>query len=116
MVFNGARSARSERPLRKTVIWVTTEEPQEASGETMYPPAPAVVLRSQYNRLRLLLAIAIVAAFGLTYAVLGLATEETTTVVARQSPAADHFDWNRFLAASVAGAEAGARLDHSGRK
>ena len=116
MVSNGARSARSELPLRKTVIWVTTE-PQDASvGETMYPAAPAVVLRSQYNRLRLLLAIAIVAAFGLTYAVLGLATEETTTVVARQSPAADHFDWNRFLAASVAGAEAGARLDHSGRK
>src|SRR5689334_24093018 len=117
MVVNGARRAESEVPLCKAVIWVTTEEPHDGSlGETMYPPAPAVVLRSHYLRVRALLAIAITVVFGLTYAVFVLATEEKATVAARQSAAADHFDWNRFLAAAVAGKETGARLDHFGRK
>jgi hypothetical protein len=68
---------------------------------------PAVVLRSSYQHLRALLAIAIAIIFGLTIAVVVLATSGNHTTLATPTTAS----------ATVANpsAEIGARLDHSGR-
>jgi hypothetical protein len=67
---------------------------------------PAVVLRSNYQHLRALLAIAIAVILGLTIAVVVLATSNSSTVVSPTTPAA--------IQANPS-AETGAKLDHSGR-
>jgi hypothetical protein len=70
---------------------------------------PAVVLRSSYQHLRALLAVAIAVILGLTIAVVVLATSNSSnrsTVVSATTPAA--------IQANPS-AETGARLDHSGR-
>jgi cytoskeletal protein RodZ len=69
---------------------------------------PAVVLRSNYQHLRALLAIAIAVILALTIAVVVLATRNTTTI----SPAAHR---TATATSSTASAETGAKLDHSGR-
>jgi hypothetical protein len=69
---------------------------------------PAVVLRSNYQHLRALLAIACLAIVGLTIAVVVLATSSSTTV----SPAAH----STPVTSAAPSADAGAKLDHRGLK
>ena len=70
---------------------------------------PAVVLHSNYQRLRALRAVALITIVGLTIAVAVMATSNATT----SNPGAQ-----RTAAPTSANpsAENGARLDHSGRK
>jgi hypothetical protein len=68
---------------------------------------PAVVLRSNYQHLRALLAIAALAIVGLTVAVVVLATNNTTTI----SPPAHH---TAPATSAPASPQAGAKLDHRG--
>jgi hypothetical protein len=77
-------------------------------------PQPGVVLRAQYERVRTLLVIALVAAVGLTYAVVVLATTRKTTLLQRHTRPLGYFDLNRRFADAAAAAELGARLDHQG--
>jgi hypothetical protein len=71
---------------------------------------PAVVLRSSYQHLRALLAIATIAIVGLTVAVVVLATNDgrdATSSATRVVP---------MTISTSASAEPGARLDHRGLK
>jgi hypothetical protein len=68
---------------------------------------PAVVLRSNYQHLRALLAIAVAVVLGLTVAVVVLATRSNHVTLA--SPTI------HSATQANAAAETGARLDHSGR-
>jgi hypothetical protein len=70
---------------------------------------PAVVLRSSYQHLRALLAVAFVAIVGLSIALVAVATNNSTTI----SPAAHRTAATTNAAPS---AETGARLDHRGAK
>jgi hypothetical protein len=69
---------------------------------------PAVVLRSNYQHLRALLAIAVAVILGLTVAVVVLATRSDRGTISRPTT-------QSAIAANPA-AETGATLDHSGRK
>ena len=68
---------------------------------------PAVVLRSSYQHLRALLAIAVAVILGLTVAVVVLATSPNHVNLARPT--------TQSATQANPLAEAGARLDHSGR-
>jgi hypothetical protein len=70
---------------------------------------PAVVLRSNYQHLRALLAIAIAVILGLTIAVVVLATSNSSIRSSVASPATPS-----AIQANPS-AETGAKLDHSGR-
>jgi hypothetical protein len=93
-------------------------EPLERSGATVVSvtvsPQPGIVPRALYERVRTLLVIAIVVVVSLTYAVVELASTNTTTVVHRSTLAVHYFDLSRRFADAVALAEPGARLDHRG--
>ena len=70
---------------------------------------PADVLRPRDQRLRALLAVALIAIVGLTTSVVVLATSNTTTISsAARRPAAP--------TSANPSAETGAKLDHQGRK
>lgn len=78
-------------------------------SNTVQAQHPAVVLRSSYQHLRAVLAIAAIAIIGLTVAVVVLATSNrqvTTRSATRVVPSA---------ISTSASAEPGAKLDHSGR-
>jgi hypothetical protein len=81
------------------------------------PSEPAVIVRSDYTRLRALLLVAIVAIAGLTIAVVLLATNNGTGTVASSATGTNATGANAAAihANAVASQEAGARLDHSGR-
>jgi hypothetical protein len=68
---------------------------------------PAVVLRSNYQRLRTLLAIAVAVIVGLTVAVVVLATSSNRVTLATST--------TQPVTRSNLSAETGAKLDHSGR-
>jgi hypothetical protein len=68
---------------------------------------PAVVLRSNYQHLRALLAIAAAVILGLTVAVVVLATNNDPGTVASST--------TRSVSQASPSAETGAKLDHSGR-
>jgi hypothetical protein len=68
---------------------------------------PAVVLRSNYQHLRTLLAIAIAVILGLTAAVVVLATNSNHLTLTRPT--------TQSATRPNPSAEAGAKLDHSGR-
>ena len=74
-------------------------------SQTHVGSQPALVLRSQYEHVRSLLALACIAMIGLSVAVVLLATNRSVTLV-RVAPAS--------VSASAATADAGARLDHRG--
>ena len=76
-------------------------------SNTVQAQHPAVVLRSNYQHLRALLAIAAIAIVGLTVAVVVLATNNATTI----SPAAHR---TAPATSAPASAQAGAKLDHRG--
>ena len=68
---------------------------------------PAVVLRSNYQHLRALLAIAIAVILGLTVAVVVLATSSNEVTLTRATA--------QSATAANPSAETGAKLDHRGR-
>jgi hypothetical protein len=70
---------------------------------------PAVVLRSNYQHLRALLAVAMIAVVGLTVAVVILATNNGGSTTARVSSPAEVSN-----PATPASSQAGATLDHRG--
>jgi hypothetical protein len=67
---------------------------------------PAVVLRSNYQHLRALLAVAMIAVVGLTVAVVILVTQNGGSTTASPTRAASH--------AAASSSQAGATLDHRG--
>jgi hypothetical protein len=75
-------------------------------SQTLNTPQLADVPRLKYVRVRSLLAVACTAVLGLTIAVVLLATSRTVTATGVTSA--------RTI--TPAGSEAGARLDHSGRR
>jgi hypothetical protein len=81
------------------------------------PSEPAVIVRSDYARLRALLVVAIAAIVGLTIAVVLLATDNGTGTVVTSATGASATGASAAAihANAVASQEAGARLDHSGR-
>jgi hypothetical protein len=76
-------------------------------SHTVASQHPAVVLRSHYQHLRALLAVAIAVILGLTIAVVVLATNSTSST--HGSPA------TQSAIQANPSAETGAKLDHSGR-
>jgi len=72
---------------------------------------PPVVLRSSYQLVRTLLAIAVIAIIGLTLAVVVLAVNTSAT-----TPASNAGHVTTSANSNNASAELGAKLDHSGRK
>jgi hypothetical protein len=82
---------------------------EKAMSHTVPTQHPAVVLRSNYQHLRALLAIAIVAIVGLTVAVVVLATSGNSTLVG----SAAHAN-SAAISARNASAELGAKLNHRG--
>jgi hypothetical protein len=72
---------------------------------------PAVVLRSSYEHLRALLAIAAIVLVGLTVAVVVLAFNTSTTTSAIRAVGV-----TPVAVRATPSAEAGARLNHSGRR
>ena len=78
-------------------------------SQTVPSQHPAVVLRSNYQHLRALLAIAIAIILGLTIAVVVLATSHTTTIT---RPAAHR---TAPATSATASAETGTKRDDSGR-
>jgi hypothetical protein len=85
--------------------------------DTSMIETPVVLLGPRYPRVYGLLVAAIVTVVILMCAVIALATEGTVTVVAKPAPSVRaHFNYSRWLAASVAAADIGERLDHSGRQ
>ncbi len=71
---------------------------------------PAVVLRSSYQHLRTLLAIATIAIVGLTVALVVVAINNSTIATARLGPHATPQSIH-----ANASADTGARINHSGR-
>jgi len=77
------------------------------------------VLYPHYRRARLLLAVALVAVIGLTYAVVVLARArrpDTMMIDKHPLPRAHHLDLTVTNSACIASADTGERLDHSGRR
>jgi hypothetical protein len=96
---------------------VTEWPPGAPLDDTSMIETPVVLLGPRYPRVYGLLVAAIVTVVILMCAVIALATEGTATVVAKPAPAVrSHFDFSRWLAASVAAADTGERLDHFGRR
>jgi hypothetical protein len=66
-------------------------------GKAIPSQHPAVVLRSHFNHLRALLAIAMIAVVGLTVAVVVLATNDDSTPAATATPSTQEADGPRQL-------------------
>jgi hypothetical protein len=98
----------------------TAEQPEVISMSVItFRQTSAEVFRSRYLRLRTLLAVALVAVVGLTYAVVVLAGSdrpETVMIAKQPQPRAHHFDLTVSNSACVASAETGERIDHRGRR
>jgi hypothetical protein len=106
------RPAAAPQPSRRKITAPTsdpTQTKETAVSHTVPSQHPAVVLRSNYQLLRALLAVAAVAIVGLTIAVVVLATSNTTTI----TPASHH---TAPATSATPSAETGAKLDHRGVK
>jgi hypothetical protein len=85
----------------------TARQEEKAMSHTVPSQHPAVVLRSSYQHVRALLAVALIAIVGLTIAVVIVATSNTATISqAAHGPAS--------ATSAAASAEIGAKLDHRG--
>lgn len=114
MLFNSATKARTRSIAAESPRQMVPARSETTVVSVTVVPRPGVVLRAHYDRVRMLLVIALVVAVGLTYAVVVLATTRTTMVLRRPTRAPDYFDLSRRFANAVAAAEPGARLDHRG--
>jgi hypothetical protein len=66
--------------MKRTDVGHHLKRRETAMSHTVPSQHPAVVLRSNYQHLRALLAVAFIAIVGLTIAVVVLATSNTTTI------------------------------------
>jgi hypothetical protein len=119
MFFSSGARRWSASSTAQTPSQQNANQPQVMSvSVAVFPQTPLDILQSRYLRVRAFLVVALAAVVALTYAVVVLATAsrpETVTRVKSPQSRADGLDLKRTVAACVASAETGARLDHSGR-